>query len=163
MANATQQYGRTVAAIAAAVVGLGGTLAVTACGSAAVSGSASPSAAATSAAASSAIPCTQISSLRTSLTSLAHATVKPSSAGQIAVDLDDIHAQLMALNGQAGAFSGQASQLDAALGKITAAARVALRAPTAANLKSLSSDVSQLKATAQPIVTEINSACPGSS
>jgi hypothetical protein len=98
---------------------LGGAVVLAACGSVAASAPPSPTQSAptpsTAPAADSAIPCKQITALRASLTGLAQMTGHTVSVGRLAGTLTRAEAELAALKGQAGAFSGQANQLSAEL------------------------------------------------
>jgi septal ring factor EnvC (AmiA/AmiB activator) len=113
------------------------------------------------AASSSGLPCAQITSLRTSLTKLGHTTVSASSASQLSADLANVEKQLTALKGQAsGAFSAQASQLSSALSQIGKDAQNLVKSPSSANLTALTGSVQKLKTTAQPMIKEMEAACP---
>ena len=107
------------------------------------------------------IPCAQITSLRTALTSLTKTKVDPAHAAAIVSDLVTIRTQLQSLSSQAGPqFSGQARQLNAELAALERAARQLLTHPTPANVSSLTATVNHLKATAGPLIAAMQSACP---
>lgn len=149
-----------------AAVSLGGIVALAACGSAATTGASGPSAApsATAAKASSpGISCAQITSLRTALTSLGHATVNLESLDQIAADLATVEHDLSALNRRtATAFSAQESQLTAAFDKIGDDVRTLAGDPSPANLTALEGAVKNLRASTRPVIAKIKAVCPSS-
>jgi hypothetical protein len=103
--------------------------------------------------------CVHINSLRTSLTSLTHIKVSPSSASQLTSDLTNIETQLAALKGMSlGAFSTEANQLTAAVNKIKKDAAQLSTNPTAA-VKSLTADLTTLKNNAGPMIAEMKAIC----
>lgn len=103
--------------------------------------------------------CVHINSLRTSLTDVTHVKFSATSATKLSSDLSNIQTQLNALKGKnLGAFSAQASQLSASLDKIKKDAAQMSTNPTAA-AKSLSTDLTQLKTKAGPIIIETNKVC----
>lgn len=107
----------------------------------------------------SAAACVHITSLRTSLISLTHVKVSASSAAQLSTDLANIQSQLGALKGQhLGAFSRQADELMAELGKIKIDAADLGSHPSKAS-KALSADLATLKAKAGPMITETKMVC----
>ena len=120
-----------------------------------VSGSPMPAPSAT-------VNCKNIDSLRTSLVSLSHTSVSPSSATTIAADLTNIEKQLAALKSQpGGAFSSQANQLSASLDQIKKAAANLSTHPIA-GARQLTTALTALKSKAQPTVNEMNKLCPKS-
>ncbi len=157
----TKYHNSLIAAVSLAAVGL-----LAACGSSSTGGtsgpSASPSVAANGSGTFSAgIPCAQITSLRTSLDKLSHITVSPGSVGQASGDLATVQRELTALKGQAGgAFSAQASQLSNALSQLSKDAQTLAAHPSVSNLTNMTRAVQKLKATAQPLVKEMQTACP---
>jgi hypothetical protein len=103
--------------------------------------------------------CVHIKSMRTSLTSLAHVKMSATSAGELSSALTNIQHQLNAVKGQnLGAFSAHAKELSADLNKIKMDAALMHAHPAAAE-KSLSTDVTQLKAKSGPIITEMRTVC----
>jgi len=118
------------------------------------SGSPAPSASASK------IPCKQIDSLRTSVTSLTQTKVTAASAGKLTTDLTNIQTQLTALKAQTGgAFASQTSELTASIDQIKKAAAGLTTNPTTA-VKSLTTAINDLKAKAKPMVAQINAVCP---
>jgi hypothetical protein len=153
----------------AAVASLGGVALLAACGSSAANGTAGSSASsptATSSASASSSPsisCTQISLLRTSLTRFSHVTVSANSAGQISADLTSIETEFAALENQAaGAYSAEIGQLTTALNQITKSAQALAKHPSQANLTATTNAVNNLKATAKPLIKEMQTVCPSS-
>lgn len=148
----------------AGALSVGAAALLAACGSITGGGSSpgtSSAPAASASASGGSIPCAQISALRTALTNLSHLSVSPSSAGQIAINLASAEQELSALKGQAGgAFSAQANQLSASLDAIKAAAAAAVRDPSPGNLTKLADSVGSFKTTAEPIIKEMQTACP---
>jgi hypothetical protein len=143
----------------AGVLGVGAALLLTGC--AKMSGQAGPSSSQAPASASS-VNCGQVSSLRSSLTSLAHINVNATSADRLAADLDNIRTQLHALDQQvATAFKSQENQLDAALDQLAAQARALAAHPSPAQLDRLGAAVTVLKAMGPPLLAAIESVCPG--
>jgi hypothetical protein len=125
--------------------------------------SASGSKAAAGPGSSSGAPCAQITALRATLTDLSHTSVSPTSAGRIAADLGKAEQELAALRSQgAGAFSAQANQLTNALNAIKSDASALATNPSSANLTKLTDAVSSFKSTAQPVIKEMDTACPSS-
>ena len=119
---------------------------------AAMSGSASGSAA---------LPCAQITALRSTLTDLSHTSVSPTSAPRLASDLAKAEQQLTALKSSGtGAFSAQATQLSNALNAIKTDAQALAKSPTPTNISNLTKAVTSFKATAQPMIKEMQTACP---
>jgi hypothetical protein len=148
----------------AAVLALGGSALLAACGSTgpggAAAGAASPSAAATP---SAAVPCTTIASLRQSLANLDQLQVNQRTVGQVAADLGSIDTQLTTLKSQAQtAYSGESAQLTAAVRQVSGAARALAARPSAANLTAVQSAVSGLKASSEAVIVELKAACPAS-
>lgn len=108
------------------------------------------------------VNCKNLDSLRTSLVSLSHSSVSPSSATTIAADLTNIDKQLAALKGQpGGAFSSQANQLSASMDQIKKAA-ANLPAHSIAGARQLTGALTALKSKAQPAINEMNKLCPKS-
>jgi hypothetical protein len=163
---------------AVAVLSLSGVAVLAGCGSSGTtssgsSASSSAPAPATSASAtkasagasgsSSAIPCAQITALRSTLTDLSHTSVSPTSAPRIAVDLGKAEQELGALKSQGtSAFSAQANQLTSALDVIKTDAAALAKNPSSANLTKLTGAVNSFKTTAQPLIKEMQAACPSS-
>jgi hypothetical protein len=137
---------------------------MTSSGSSASSSLSAPAAAAGSKAAggsSSAIPCAQISGLRSTLTDLSHQQVSPTSVGRIAADLGMAEQQLAALKSQGtGPFAAQANQLTTALNSIKSDAAALASDPSPGNLTRLTGAVTSFKSTAQPVIKEMQAACP---
>jgi uncharacterized phage infection (PIP) family protein YhgE len=162
-----------------AVLGLGGAVLVAGCSTtsssirASVSSSPSPrpsssakaspsssAPASASPAASKKVPCKEINSLRTSLTSLTHTSISPTSAGTLTKDLKNIQTQLTALKGQAGgAFSSQAQELTSSVDQIKTASRKLSSDPMGA-IRQLTTSLNSLKTKAKPVIAEMNAACP---
>lgn len=125
--------------------------------SARASSSASSSA---SPAASKKVPCKEINSLRTSLTSLTHTAISPSSAGTLTKDLKNIQTQLTALKGQAGGqFSSQAQELTTSVNQIKSASKKLSTDPIGA-VRQLTTSLNSLKTKAKPAIAEMKAACP---
>jgi hypothetical protein len=149
------------------VTSAGGAMLVAACSTTSTSSvSAPPSPSMTSSpsssasASSEAIPCKQINSLRTTLTSLTTTKISASSSGQITKDLTTIQADVTALKGKAGgAFSGQISQLNSSINEIKKAAGQLSSNPATA-VKNLTAGIAALKVKAQPMIAEMKAACP---
>lgn len=147
--------GILLATVLAAGCGSIGTGAGSGSGSGATASPSSP------AGASPSIPCAQITSLRTALTSLTRTKVDPAHAATIVADLSTIRTQLQSLSSRAGPeFSGRARQLTTELTAVENAARRLLTQPTPANVSSLTATVNHLKATAGPLIAAMESACP---
>lgn len=103
--------------------------------------------------------CVHIVSLRTSLTSLTHIKVSPTSAGQLTTDLANIQTQLTALKGQdLGPFSAHAKQLMADINKIKMDA-AELSSNPAKGAKALSADITTLKTKAGPMIAQMKMIC----
>jgi hypothetical protein len=134
-------------------------------GSSASSSASAPAAAApgsrAAAGSSSAIPCAQIKALRSTLTDLSHQQVSPTSAGRIAADLGQAEQELAALKSQGtGPFAAQANQLTTALNSIKSDATALANDPSPGNLTKLTGAVNSFKSTAQPLIKEMQAACP---
>ena len=153
---------------ATAVLSLGSVALVAGCGSVGINGSGNSSAPATSAPASnaggslsgSAVPCAQINSLRSTLSDITHTSVSPASAPRLAADLAKAEQELNALKSQAGPFAAQANQLSNALNAIKTSADALAKSPTPTNLSNLATAVNSFKSTAQPLIQEMQAACP---
>jgi hypothetical protein len=105
--------------------------------------------------------CAQISALRSTLTDLSHQQVSPTSAGRIAADLGMAEQQLAALKSQGtGPFAAQANQLTTALNTIKSDAAALANDPSPGNLTKLTGAVNSFKSTAQPLIKEMQAACP---
>ncbi len=150
----------------AAVVGTGALMLV-GCSSASTS-SAKPSAptspatskSAAAAPASSQAPCKEINSLRGSLTSLTKTKISPSSSAQLTSDLKNVQKQLTTLKGKAsGTFKTQLDGMETALNNVKKASGQLTTNPSGA-VKSLTTNLTALKAQAGPVITELNTACP---
>lgn len=144
----------------------GGALLITACSSSGPSSSAaqshmpSASAHAGSAAASSKVDCDAVDSLRSSVDSISHTEVSPSSAATLTADLKNIQAQLTKLEGPSGgSFAPDASELQATVSQIEKAAAELSTNPTAA-AKQLTSSINDLKDDSGTMVSKMNSVCP---
>jgi ABC-type transporter Mla subunit MlaD len=141
---------------------------VAACGSSNVFGSNTSPTPATSAPASnaggsvsgSAFPCAQISGLRSTLTDITNTSVSPTSIPRLASDLAKAEQELNTLKNQAGPFAAQANQLSNELNSIKSSADSLAKNPTPTNLSNLTSAVNGFKSTAQPLIKEIQAACP---
>ena len=149
-----------------AATGIGCAVALAACGSSGATGTASPSAGSSSAApnlsSAAAAACPHLRSLRASLTSLTRLQASPAAIGQMGADLSNIEQQLgslRSLGGSAGA--SDSGQLTAALRRITLAAQAEIGTPTAARLTAVQSALTSMKDAAQPIIGQLNAACPG--
>ena len=113
------------------------------------------------AASGSPMPCAQINALRSTLTDISHTSVSPTSASRLASDLAKAQQQLTALKSQGhGAFSAQADQLTNALNTIKADAAALAKSPTPTNISNLTSAVTSFKKTAEPVIKEMQAACP---
>jgi hypothetical protein len=159
MTNAPHRTKPTGRRWTTAALALTGVAVVAACGSSGTtssSGSSAPAASATG----SALPCAQISALRSTLTDLSHASVSITSAGRIASDLSQAEQQLNALKSQAGPFSAQANQLSTALNAIKTNASALAKSPTPTNLSNLTNSISSFKSTSEPLIKEMQAACP---
>jgi hypothetical protein len=146
-----------------AILGLAGALFAAGCSTSSTS---SPGAGApapktkSSAPSTSSLPCDQVKKLRTSLTSLTKTGISSGSASKLTTTLKDIKSELAAIKGQAtGKLSGQLSQLNVTITKITTDAKELTSNPAGAITK-LTADLSKLQSTAGPVIKEINAACP---
>jgi hypothetical protein len=111
-------------------------------------------------AASQKVPCKEADQLRTSLTSLQHTKMSASSAGTLSTDLKNVQTDVAALKSKAtGPFASDLNALSASVANIKKAAAGLSTNPTAA-MKSLVTDISNLKTQAAPVITEINASCP---
>jgi hypothetical protein len=100
-----------------------------------------------------------INSLRTSLTSLTHIKVSPTSASQLTKDLANIQSQLSTLKGEnLGGFSTQAKQLTTDVNKIKKDAAELSSNPTKA-ATALTTDVTTLKTKAGPMIIQMRTVC----
>jgi hypothetical protein len=108
----------------------------------------------------SAVPCAQITALKSTLTSISQTSVRPASAPRLASDLAQAEQQLNALKSQTGPFAAQANQLSGALTAIKNDAASLLKNPTPTNLTNLINAVNSFKSTAEPLIKEMQTACP---
>jgi hypothetical protein len=151
-----------------AILALGSTTLLAACGTSASSNtpgsSASPSARATvSPTSSPSISCAQITSLRTSLANLSHAAVTAKSDSQVSADLTSLETTITAIKNQTTpVVAAAASQLTAALSKISKDVRYLVQHPSPASLNATTTAVKDLKATAQPIIDLMETVCASS-
>ena len=100
--------------------------------------------------------------MRASLTSLTRLQASPAAIGQMGTDLSNIEQQLGSLRDLGGsAGASDSGQLTAALRRITLAAQAEIGAPTAARLTAVQSALTSMKDAAQPIIRQLNAACPG--
>ena len=107
--------------------------------------------------------CPHLRSLRAALTSLIRLPASPAAIPQMGADLSNIEQQLGPLKNLAGsAGASESAQLTAALRRVTLAAQAEIGAPTAARLTAVESALTSMKATAEPIIGQLNAACPGS-
>jgi hypothetical protein len=164
MATSAQERARRTGRLAA--TGLGCALALAACGSSGMGGTASPPAASSSPApglsSAAAAACPHLRSLRGSLTSLTRLQASPAAIGQMGADLSNIEQQLGSLRNLSGsAGANDSAQLTAALRRITLAAQAEIGSPTSARLTAVQSALTSMKNAAQPIIGQLNAACPG--
>jgi hypothetical protein len=151
-----------------AMLAVGGTTLLAACGTSASGGTAgpqaSPSATATvSPTSSPSISCAQITSLRTSLANLSHAAVNAKSGSQVSADLTNVETALTAIKkATTPAVADAASLLTAALSKISKDVRDLSQHPSPASLNATTTAVKDLRATVQPIVDLMETICPSS-
>lgn len=109
----------------------------------------------------SAAACKHVASLRTSLESLTSLQLNASMQVTIRKDLENIGTQLTALKGEVGgAFSTQASQLNAALNQVTTAAKGLSAPPTTAQIQAITTALTNLKAKSKAMLTEMDAVCP---
>lgn len=168
MNNAPSRTKPTAQRLTASVLSLGVMGVVAACGYSSITSSGSTSAPAASSsgtpasgsATASALPCAQVTALRSTLTNLSNTPVGISSAGRLAADLATAEQQLNALKSQAGPFQAQANQLSNALNAIKTSAAALAKAPTPTNLTNLTNSVTSFKSTAEPLIKEMQTACP---
>jgi hypothetical protein len=168
MNNASNRMRPTAQRLTMAVLSLGAVAVVTACGSSGVTGSGGTSAPATSASgtpatgsgSASGLPCAQVTALRSTLTDLSNTPVSISSAGRLATDLAKAEQELNALKSQAGPFAAQANQLSTALNAIKTNAAAIAKSPTPTNITNLTNSVTSFKSTADPLIKEMQAACP---
>ncbi len=107
-----------------------------------------------------AIPCALVKRLRTSLTNLTKTGINPTSASKLTTDLKDIQSELVAIKGHvSGNLANQVSQLNVTITKISTDAKGLTSNPAGAITK-LTADLSKLRSTAGPVITEKNAACP---
>jgi hypothetical protein len=151
---------------AIAVLGLGGTLFAAGCSTSSTSSPGAPATTKSSApstsksTSTSSLPCDQVKKLRTSLTSLTKTGINPTSASKLTTTLKDLKSELAALKGQSkGKLSGQLSQLNVTITKITTDAKGLTSNPAGAITK-LTADLTKLRSTAGPVIAELNAACP---
>jgi hypothetical protein len=150
-----------------AVLLLAGALLTAGCGSAgspaaSTSGARPGSPAAGGSPAAQKVDCKTVDSLRRSLESLSRTNVSPSSAGTLTADLKNIQTQAAALKSQSGGeFSGTTSELTAAVNQIQKAAAELTTNPASA-LQKLTAALAGLKGKIQPIIKQLNAACPKS-
>jgi hypothetical protein len=145
-----------------------GTTLLAACGTSASGSTAgssrSPSAtAAISPTSSPSISCAQITSLRTSLANLSHVTVNAKSGSQVSADLTNVEMTLTAIKNEASpAVAEAASELTAAISKISKDVRFLSLHPSPASLSAATTAVKDLKATVQPVIDLMETVCPSS-
>ncbi len=150
-----------------AILGVGGALLVAGCSTTTTSSPGAPAsktkttAPSTPKSTSSAeIPCAQVKKLRTSLTDLTKTGINPTSASKLTTELKDIQTELASLKNQAhGMFATQVGDLKTTITKISTDAKGLSSNPGTA-IQKLTSDLSKLRSTAAPVITEINAACP---
>jgi hypothetical protein len=105
--------------------------------------------------------CKHVASLRTSLQDLNHLTLNASSASKIRTDLTNIQTQLAALKGHGGsAMSSELTALSASVDKVRTAAHGLSTPPTAAQVKAITTALSQLKTQSKSALAAMNAACP---
>jgi len=161
--------GRTAVAsrlvCSAAVLGVGAIL-VAGCSSSTSSVSVKPSSPSTSkssgsaAAGAIAVPCKNVNSLRTSLTSLSHTKISPSSTAQLTNDLKNVKAQLTTLEDKTtGTLKTQLDGVNDSVNNITKASKQLNTSPMTA-IRSLTTNLVALKAKAGPVIDELKTACP---
>jgi len=109
---------------------------------------------------SAAMPCSEITALRSTLTNISNTPVSPTSVFRLASDLTKAEQELNALKSQAGPFSAQANQLSSELNQIKTNASALTQNPTSSNVTKLQNSVNSFKSTAQPLVKEMQAACP---
>jgi hypothetical protein len=164
MNNAPSRTEPAARRLTMSVLSLGVVAAVAACGSSGLTASGGTSAPATSAsgtpASGSGSACAQVAALRSTLTDLGNTPVSISSAGRLATDLTKAEQELNALKNQAGPFAAQANQLSNALNAIKTNAAALAKSPTPTNLTNLTSSVTSFKSTADPLIMEMQTACP---
>lgn len=137
------------------------------CGSSGTSGAASPPAESSSPApglsSAVAVACPHLRSLRASLASLTRLPASPAAIPQMGADLSNIEQQMGSLKNLGGsAGSSESARLTAALRRITLAAQAEIGGPTPARLTAVESALTSMKTTAEPIIGQLNAACPGS-
>jgi hypothetical protein len=145
-----------------AVLVAGAAVLMAGCGPIANGASASPSAApsASSAAPSPSVPCGAVTSVRTALTNMTHVKLSADTSGQLTADLSSIKTQLEALKTSAAAYAAQSRPLNQAIDRLSLAASAAASHPSNATIAALASALGGLNAAVQPIIAEMNAACP---
>jgi hypothetical protein len=153
---------RPIRQVAWAVAGLtfGGAMLVSGCTSSSSHSDMPPSPPAANSASPATVSkavCVHINSLRTSLTSLTHVKVSPTSAKTLAADLTNIENHLAALKGQhTDSFS--TAELTAQINKIKKDAAALSTSPTTA-VKSLTTDLTTLKTKSGPMIVQMTKVC----
>lgn len=147
-----------------AVVVAGAALLTAGCGPTTSGAGANPSAAPSisSPAPSPSIPCGAVTSLRTTLTNLANVKPSPDASGQTDADLSSITTQLEALKTWVAAYAAQDRPLNQAIDRLSLAASAAASDPSSATIAALAAALGGLNAAVQPIIAEMNAACPSS-
>jgi hypothetical protein len=168
MDNAPNRTNSTARHWTSALLGMSGVALVAGCGSYGGTSSGTPSAPATSASATgapasasasaSALPCAQISALRSTLTDITHASL--SSAGRLGTDLAKARQELDTLKSQQGPYAAQANRLANEINAIKTSAAATVKTPTPTNLTKLTSSINSFKSTAEPLIHEMQTACP---
>jgi phage-related minor tail protein len=106
------------------------------------------------------VPCKNVNSLRTSLTSLSHTKISPSSSAQLTSDLKNVKSQLTTLKGKAtGSLKTQLDGVNDSVNNITKASKQLNTSPVTA-VRSLTTNLVALKAKAGPVIDELKTACP---
>jgi phage-related minor tail protein len=106
------------------------------------------------------VPCKNVNSLRTSLTSLSQTKISPSSSAQLTSDLKNVKSQLTTLKGKAtGSLKTQLDGVNDSVSNITKASKQLNTHPVTA-IKALTTNLVALKAKAGPVIDELKTACP---
>lgn len=105
--------------------------------------------------------CKHVTSLRASLEDLTHLQLSANSAAKIRTDLTNVQTQLAALKSQGGsAFSGQVSSLSTSLNQVEKAAQGLSSNPSAAQIQSVITALSGLKANSKATISQLKAMCP---
>lgn len=144
-----------------AILAVGGALFAAGCSTSSTSSPGAPSGGSKSkSTAASGIPCDQVKKLKTSLTDLTKTGFNSGSASKLTSELKNIQNELTAIKGQSsGKFADQVSKLNTTITKISTDAK-GLNSNPAGTISKLITDLNKLRTTAQPVITEINAACP---